>query len=122
MKKRSSIFLSMLATAVITVGCGPSDATINTKVKEKLAADDTVKAALIDASTQKKVVTLSGTVDSQAVKDRAITVAHQVDGVTDVVDQVTVRPQTPGPDTGHEMMKKGMKMEDMAHGSGGKHN
>ncbi len=122
MKKRSSIFVSLLAAMVIIVGCGPSDATINEKVKAKLAADDTVKAAPIDASTQKKVVTLSGTVDSQAMKDRAITVAHQVDGVTDVVDQVTVRPQTPGPDTGHEMMKKGMKMEDMPHGSGGKHN
>ncbi len=48
--------------------------------------------------------------------------ARQVDGVSDVVDQVTVRQLTPGPDTGHEMMQKGMKREDMPHGSGGKHN
>lgn len=113
MKKRSSMFLSVLAAGVITVACGPSDTTINAKVKEKLAADDTVKTAPIDASTQKKVVTLSGTVDSQAVKERAVTLARQADGVTDVVDQITVRQQAPGPGSGmgHQMMEKGMKME-----------
>jgi osmotically-inducible protein OsmY len=64
------MLLSVLAAAAITIGCGPSDATINTKVKEKLSADDAVKTAPIDASTQKKVVTLSGTVDAEAVQTR----------------------------------------------------
>jgi|GEM_PF-7001404 len=121
MKKQSSIFLSLLAAAVIIAGCGPSDATIDTNIKQKLATDETVKTAPIEVSTQKKVVTLSGTVDSQEVKDRAITLARQVEGVTNVLDQITVSQQTPGPNTGHEMMKNGKKMENMPHGPGGKH-
>ena len=112
--KRSSMFLSLLVAVV--VGCGPSDATINSKVKEKLAADDTVKTAPISATTQKTVVTLSGMVDSQAVKDRAVTVARQADGVSDVVDQITVTQQAPGPGMGQEMMKKGMKTENSEDG------
>jgi osmotically-inducible protein OsmY len=112
--------LTVLAAAAITVGCGPSDATINTNVKEKLSADDAVKTAAIEASTQKKVVTLSGTVDAEAVKERAVTVARQVDGVADVVDQIKVQ-SAPGPDSGHEMMKNGMKMEKKEHGEEAKH-
>jgi hypothetical protein len=121
MRNRNIILLSLLAAAAITAGCGPSDATINTKVKEKLSADDTVKTAPIDVSTQKKVVSLSGTVDAEAVKERAVTVARQVDGVSDVVDQITVRQSAPGPDTGHEMMKNGMNMEKKQHGEAAKH-
>jgi len=98
------------------------DTSINSKVKEQLAADDTVNTAPIDVSTQKKVVTLSGTVDSQAVKERAVNVARQTDGVSDVVDQIAVKQPAPGPQMGHEMMKHGKKMQDMPHGSGGKHN
>lgn len=120
MRNRNVILLSVLAAAAITVGCGPSDAAINTKVKQQLSADDTVKTAPIEASTQKKVVTLSGTVDAEAVKERAVTVARQVDGVSDVVDQITVQ-SAPGPDTGHEMMKNGMKMEKKEHGEEAKH-
>lgn len=114
MKKQSSMLLSVLATAVIPVAGGPSDATINAKVKETLAADDTVKTAPIDASTQKNVVTLSGTVDSQAVKERALTLARQADNVTDVVDQITVRQQAPGLGSGmgHLMTEKGMKRKE----------
>jgi uncharacterized protein YcfL len=104
MRNRNIILLCVLAAAAITVGCGPSDAAINTKVKQQLSADDTVKTAPIEASTQKKVVTLSGTVD----------------GVSDVVDQITVQ-SAPGPDTGHEMMKNGMKMEKKEHGEEAKH-
>ena len=122
MRNRTIILLSVLAAMAITVGCGPNDATINTKVKEKLSADDALKTAPIDASTQKKVVTLSGTVDAQDVKERAVTVARQVDGVAEVVDQITVKQSAPGPDMGHEMMKNGTNMEKKQHGEEAKHN
>jgi hypothetical protein len=121
MRNQNIILWSVLAAAAITVGCGPSDAAINTKVKQQLSADDTVKTAPIEASTQKKVVTLSGTVDAEAVKERAVTVARQVDGVADVVDQIKVQSAPAGPDSGHEMMKNGMKMEKKEHGEEAKH-
>jgi hypothetical protein len=41
-------------------------------------------------STKEKVVTLTGTVDSQAAKDQAIALARATSGVADVVDNITV--------------------------------
>ena len=115
MYQRNSVLLGVLAAAVITVACGPTDAGLTTKVKTNLTADETVKAASIDVGVQKKIVTLSGIVDTPAVKERAVAVARQTDGVADVVDQMTIKDQGsmpgPGPGLGREMMEKGMKMD-----------
>ena len=117
MYQRRIAFLGVLAAAAITVACGPTDAGISTKVKTNLTADETVKTAQIDVGVQKKVVTLSGTVDSPAVKERAVALARQTDGVADVVDQITIKEQG----FGQGMMEKGMKMEGKDHPKGGKH-
>lgn len=76
-------YLGVLAVAVVAVACGPNDAGIGTKVKSNLTSDETVKAAQIDVGVQKKVVTLSGTVDTPAVKERAVAVARGTDGVAE---------------------------------------
>ena len=85
-----------------------------------------MKTAQIDVGVQNKVATLSGTVDTPAVKERAVAVARRTAGVNDVVDQITVKEQgsgsSPGPGFGHEMMEKGMKMEGKEHTKDGKHN
>lgn len=114
-------FLGVLAAAVIIVACGPTNAGISTKVKTNLTADETVKTDQIDVGVQKKVVTLSGTVDSPAVKERAVAVARQTDGVADVVDHITIKEQGAGPGIGREMMERGMKMEGKDHPQEGKH-
>lgn len=101
MYQRHRAFLGVLAVAVIAVACGPTDAGIGTKVKTNLTADETVKAAQIDVGVQKKVVTLSGTVDTPAIKERAVAVARRTDGVADVVDQITIKDQGSGPGLGH---------------------
>jgi hypothetical protein len=113
-------YLGVLAGAVVVVARDPNDAGIGTKVKSNLTSDETGKAAQIDVGVQKKVVTLSGTADTPAVKERAVAVARGTDGVADVVDQITVKGQGWGPGPGHghghgyghghghEMMKKGM--------------
>lgn len=112
MHQRRIAYLSVLASAVVAVACGPNDAGIGTEVKSNLTSDQTVKAAQIDVGVQKRVVTLSGTVDTPGVKERAIAVARGTDGVADVVDQITVKEQGWGPGLGHghgrEMMEKGM--------------
>lgn len=122
MYQRRSAFLGVLAAAVITVACGPTDSGISTKVKTNLTADETVKTAQIDVGVQKKVVTLSGTVDTPAIKERAVAVARRTDGVADVVDHITIKEQGsgPGPGLGREMMEKGMKMEGKDHPKEGK--
>ena len=108
MNQRQNAFLAALAVAAIAVACGPNDAGIGTKVKANLTTDETVKAAQIDVGVQKKVVTLSGIVDTPAVKERAVAVARGTDGVADVVDQIIIKERRPGPGYGHEMMEKGM--------------
>ena len=112
MNQRYNAFLGAFAVAVGAVGCSPSDADTSTKVKANLTADETVKAARIDVGVQKKVVTLSGAVDTSAVKERAVEVARKTDGVTEVVDKLTINERTFGPGVGREMMGKERGMHD----------
>ena len=60
-------------------------------IKAKMALDDTVKAAAIDVETDGGVVTLKGTVRSQAERTRAAQLARETDGVTSVRDRLVVR-------------------------------
>ena len=65
-----------------------SDATINSKVKALLAADDLVKARNINADTVRGVVTLNGTVNSSAEKSQALSITRGVEGVREVKDNL----------------------------------
>jgi hyperosmotically inducible protein len=87
-------FAVLLSTAgmIVTIACSQSDPGVTTAVKSKLAADDAVKAYQIDVDTKDRVVTLSGTVETAAAKDQAVTIARQTDGVRDVVDHIAVNP------------------------------
>lgn len=85
-------WVGVLAVAVVTVACSQSDPGITTAVKGRLAGDDTVKAYRIDVDTEGRVVTLSGAVDSEAGKARALELARNTEGVRDVVDRLTVTP------------------------------
>ncbi len=76
--------------AILTVGCSASDPGTTTKVKAKLAADDTVKAYRIDVDTKDSVVTLSGQVDTPVAKARAVELARATEGVREVVDNTTI--------------------------------
>ena len=91
MQQRFAILLSAAAFA-ITAACSQTDTGITTAVKAKMAADDTVKASEINVDTHNHVVTLNGTVRSQAEKERAVTIARDTKGVTSVVDDLTVGP------------------------------
>lgn len=90
MKSRVSAWLSAAVLAVATVACSQSDAGITTAVKSKLAADDNVKAYRIDVDTKSRVVTLNGQVDTARARVRAVELAKTTEGVTDVVDNLTV--------------------------------
>jgi osmotically-inducible protein OsmY len=66
------------------------DAALTGAVKTKLVADATAKAAAINVDTTNGVVTLSGTVESEAARASAEAIAKQTDGVTSVVNNLTV--------------------------------
>src|ERR1700693_767243 len=93
MRKNSFVILSALVFAAFTVACGSADLGITTKVKSILDSDRSVpSAAQIQVTTENKVVTLAGKVDSPATKQRAVVIAREVEGVVDVVDNLTVAP------------------------------
>ena len=80
------------AFAALSIACAETDPGITTAVKSKLAADDVVKAYRIDVDTKDRVVTLTGSVDTSAARERAVQLARTTDGVNNVVDNLTVSP------------------------------
>jgi len=66
------------------------DAAITSKIKAKMALDDSVKARAIDVSTDGSTVTVSGTVRSRAERDRAVALARETAGVTTVIDHLSL--------------------------------
>ena len=79
------------AAAATKVREQASDAGITAKITAKMALDDLVKARRIDVSTDGSTVTLSGTTESVAEHDRAVALARETDGVTQVIDRLEVR-------------------------------
>ena len=64
---------------------------LTAKIKAKMALDDSIKASAIDVDTNGTVVTLSGTVRSQAEHERALRLTRETAGVTQVVDHLRVQ-------------------------------
>ena len=91
MHQRFAILLSAGALAV-TVACSQTDTGITSAIKSKMAADDTVQASEINVDTHEHVVTLNGTVGSEAEKDRALMIARNTKGVSSVIDDLRVGP------------------------------
>ena len=67
-----------------------SDAGLTTKIKAKMALDDSIDAVAIDVDTDGTIVTLKGTVRSEAERAKALQLARDTEGVTRVVDQLRV--------------------------------
>src|SRR6266566_6903106 len=109
MQQRFAILISA-ASLAFSVACSQSDAGITTAVKTKMATDDTVKASEINVDTHNHVVTLNGTVGSQAERERAVMIARNTKGVTNVVDDLTVGPVPTATTGAYEQ-----KAEDTAH-------
>jgi osmotically-inducible protein OsmY len=67
------------------------DGALTAKIKSKMALDDTVQARRIDVHTSAGLVTLSGTVSSQAERQRAVQLARETKGVRSVIDHLRVQ-------------------------------
>lgn len=68
-----------------------SDGALTAKIKSKMALDDHVKAREIDVDTSGTVVTLSGIVQSADERERAVRLARDTAGVTQVIDKLEVK-------------------------------
>ncbi len=74
-----------------TVGSYIDDATITTQVKARFAEDPTVSAMAIKVETLKGVVQLSGFAKTSAEREKAATIAANVNGVARVVNDIMVK-------------------------------
>ncbi len=68
------------------------DSEITTKVREAIVADPQLQAQHIDVETEDSAVTLMGSVESSALRERAVQLAGSVNGVAQVQEKLEVRP------------------------------
>lgn len=65
---------------------------ITSKIAGKINADDALEHVDVDVKVNKNVVTITGDVPSTALRDRVLRIARETEGVTRVIDGMTVRP------------------------------
>jgi outer membrane biosynthesis protein TonB len=96
MKTKSLVrLIAMLAGLSLMLACqrGASDAQIAGQVKSNLSGDQALATRQIDVQSQNGVVTLSGTVQSEAERTAAANDAARAQGVKTVVNNLQVQPQ-----------------------------
>ena len=77
--------------AATKLGQAVDAGSLTLKIKAKMTLDDLVKARTINVDTTGSVVTLTGTVESNQERERAVRLARETDGVTNVVDKLQVK-------------------------------
>jgi hyperosmotically inducible protein len=78
-----------------TAGQTMSDASISTAVQTKLTSDRLSNFPRIDVDTERGVVNLSGVVETEAQRARAERLAHQVEGVVRVNNNLQIQNRLP---------------------------
>lgn len=68
-----------------------TDSWITMKIKTDVSSDSTLKDSDVTIATKTGIVTLKGTVASEAAKARAEEIARKTQGVTKVVDDLSVK-------------------------------
>lgn len=91
MRIQISIAMAIFTVALALVSCATPDVVVTAKLKAKLTADETVRPHRIEVETKNGEVTLTGNVDSQEAKDRALQLARDTTGVTNVIDMIAVK-------------------------------
>lgn len=96
----------MIAFATLTSACAPTeksrgtgevidDASVNTRVKTKIAQTQGLGEALkINVDTYRGVVSLAGFVDNAEQAKLAVQAARSVAGVTEVRNNLQIKPRT----------------------------
>ena len=88
-----TVALAMPAYAQVSA---VKDGWLVTKIHSDLVDEDVLSGSNIDVDVKNGVVTLQGTVPSEAGRARAIAEAKKTDGVKNVVDQLKIAPAHSG--------------------------
>ena len=94
MSSGASKLADKAADATTNIATAADDTMITMKVKEAIFADPALKSADISVETNGGTVTLSGSVASADLRDKAKQVASTTPGVRGVVDSLTVKAAT----------------------------
>jgi osmotically-inducible protein OsmY len=98
----ATLLLAALMASTVMAGCSSTptqqsaeqavdDGVVTAKVKAALVADPVTKAHQINVDTFKGTVQLSGFVETDEARTRALQLARDVDGVKKVKDAMEVR-------------------------------
>lgn len=104
-KQRAALLLAAMLGSSLMAACTSTptqqstgeaidDGVVTAKVKAKLIEDPVTKAHQINVDTFKGTVQLSGFVESDQARTRALQLARDVDGVKQVKDALQVRKST----------------------------
>jgi hypothetical protein len=98
--RRTPILL--LSASLALAGCkgtppATDDASLNTQVQQRLAADQNLGGQAIQAAVAGGIVTLNGSVTSETARTIASNDAAQVPGIKTVVDNLVVQPVAAAP-------------------------
>ena len=89
-RERGAEMGEKVAIAAAKVKEEASEAALTSKIKAKMVLDDNIKARAIDVTTDGSTVTLAGTVRTVDEHDRAVRLARETAGVTQVVDRLRI--------------------------------
>jgi hyperosmotically inducible periplasmic protein len=81
------------AEGVAKAGEAVTDTYIKTRVHSKFVDEDSLKGSDISVDVNNHVVTLSGTVPSEAGRERAVEETKKVDGVNKIIDRLVIGPK-----------------------------
>jgi osmotically-inducible protein OsmY len=98
--KKNCCFLIPFILSIVIMACAPSDKDVMESVQKTLSANPGLSP--VNASVDEGIVTLTGEVESNELKNLAESSMTGIKGVKSVVNSVTVKPQGPTP----EEMKK----------------
>src|SRR5437879_4618175 len=87
-------FLALILATILAAGVGcakkPDDAAISTDIQNKFSQDSGLSSKQLTVQSSAGVVTLAGTVDTQAQRDAASRQAASAPGVKEVVNNLQV--------------------------------
>ena len=96
MKKSHFTLLFPFAIAFAIMSCSPSDEQVTESVQQALSTNTSLSP--VNASVDKGVVTLTGEVENDELKQQAETSVIGIKGVKSVVNSLTVKPKGPSPE------------------------
>jgi hypothetical protein len=95
------------STSDRSVGRKLDDRIVNSKVKDALSHEPMYKFPEIRVMTYDGVVQLSGFVNSEEQKNKAGELAKKVEGVHDVINNISLKPTATGRDSGYQQSTGG---------------